>query len=447
MNHALDLAPDGVLAQGVVVDAGAQLDDVAGVVFHHLVAAQYVAVAQTHFAAQGQALPASGGHFGKVISFDDDFRADGHFAAAEFRVLRVEVGAAALRAVEVGNHHLERIQHRHDPWRTRFQIVAHGGFQHRHIDDVFALGNADALGEFPQPFWRITTTTHAGNGGHARVVPAADALLVDQLQQLALAGNRVVQLQPGKFGLLRVAGDGDVVQHPVVQRAMVFKFQRAQGMGDAFQCVGNAMRVVVHRVDAPRVAGANVVSAADAVNHRVAQVDIGRGHVDLGAQHHRTIGELTGAHAREQVQIFCHGTVTVGAIFTRLGQRAAIFAHLLRRQIVNVSQPLVNQFHRVGIQLLEIIRRPAHIAVPGKTQPAHIVLNGQGVLFAFLFRVGVVETQIAGALIILRQTEIQANGFGMTDVQIAVRLRRKARGNAAVLAAGQIGVNHVADKV
>ena len=67
---------------------------------------------------------------------------------------------------------------------------------------------------------------------------------------------------------------GDVVQHPVVQRAVGFKFERTQGMRDAFDGIGNAVRVVVHRVDAPFVAGVVVMGAADAVDDGVAHIDV-----------------------------------------------------------------------------------------------------------------------------------------------------------------------------
>ena len=140
-------------------------------------------------------------------------------------------------------------------------------------------------------------------------------------------------------------------------------------------------------------------------------------------------------------------TLAIRAVPACLGQRAAIFAHLIRRQVVDIRQSLVDQFDRELVQLLEIIGCPAHLAVPLKTQPAHVVLYGLGVFLVFLFRVGVVEAQVAFALIILRQTEVQADGFGMADMQISVRFGRKARDDAAVLAAGQIGIDDRADEV
>jgi hypothetical protein len=96
-----------------------------------------------------------------------------------------------------------------------------------------------------------------------------------------------------------------------------------------FQRVGNAVRVVVHRVDAPGIAGADVVRPLDAVDHRIAQVDVGRGHVDLGAQGLAAVGELARLHAPEQVEILLDRAVAEGAVAPLLGQRAAVLAHLL----------------------------------------------------------------------------------------------------------------------
>lgn len=58
-------------------------------------------------------------------------------------------------------------------------------------------------------------------GGHTGCVPAGDVALFDQLTQLALAHHSVVNPQPGELNLTGlVIGDGDVVDHPVVQGAV-----------------------------------------------------------------------------------------------------------------------------------------------------------------------------------------------------------------------------------
>ena len=81
-----------------------------------------------------------------------------------------------------------------------------------------------------------------------------------------------------------------------------------------------AVREVVHRIDAPLVAGAVMLGVQDAVHHRVAHVEVGRRHVDLGAQGARAVGELAGLHAREQVEVLLDGAVAVRALLAGLGE-------------------------------------------------------------------------------------------------------------------------------
>ena len=69
-------------------------------------------------------------------------------------------------------------------------------------------------------------------------------------------------------------------------------------MGDALQRVLNGVGEVVHGVDAPLVALAVVVHMADAVEHRVAHIEVAGGQVDLGPQGILALGEFSGAHPR-----------------------------------------------------------------------------------------------------------------------------------------------------
>ena len=62
--------------------------------------------------------------------------------------------------------------------------------------------------------------------------------------------------------------------------------------------------------------------------------------------------------------------------------------------------------------------------------------------------VGIVETQIAGTVISLRDSEIQTDGLGMSDMKITVRLRRETRDDPAVApACGDICIDDLADKI
>ena len=114
------------------------------------------------------------------------------------------------------------------------------------------------------------------------------------------------QVQPGKLDLRRMEVHVHVVEHPVVELAVVLELERAQGVRDAFQGVGEAVGEVVHRVDAPRVAGAVVRGVPDAVEHRIAHDDVGGGHVDPRPQHVRSVRELPGPHAPEEIQVLGH---------------------------------------------------------------------------------------------------------------------------------------------
>jgi hypothetical protein len=65
-----------------------------------------------------------------------------------------------------------------------------------------------------------------------------------------------------------------------------------------------------------------------------------------------------------------------------------------------------------------------------KPSQLHGFLDGVDVLLLFLLGVGVVEAQVAGAAVGLRQAEVQADALGVADVQVAVGLGREARADA-----------------
>ena len=66
--------------------------------------------------------------------------------------------------------------------------------------------------------------------------------------------------------------DAQLVQQPVIQRPVVLKLQRADGMGDPFDGIGLAVGEVIGGVNTPLVAGPVVVRSQDSINHRVPKV-------------------------------------------------------------------------------------------------------------------------------------------------------------------------------
>ena len=84
---------------------------------------------------------------------------------------------------------------------------------------------------------------------------------------------------------------------------------------------------------------------------------------------------------------------------------------------------------------------------PVVAEPAHVGLDRVDVLLLFLDRVRVVEAQVAVAAELRGDAEAERDRLGVTDVQIAVRLGRKARDDLGVLSGGDVGGDDLANEV
>ena len=78
----------------------------------------------------------------------------------------------------------------------------------------------------------------------------------------------------------------------------------------------------------------------------------------------------------------------------------------------------------------------------------HVCFNGFHKLDIFLAGIGIIKAQITEPVELSGETEIETDGFRMTDMQIAVRLRRKPRVNpAAVLVLPNVLDNYISNKM
>ena len=270
--------------------------------------------------------------------------------------------------------------------------------------------------------------------------------LGDQRVELALAGQRILELQPRKLDLDRPRRGFEVVENPVVERAMIFEFERAKRMGDALDRIRQAVGEIVQRVDTPVVAGIVMGDVPNPVQHRVAHLDVGRIHVDLRAQHVFAVGVLVVFHRFEQLQIFLDAAVAVGALATGFGQRAAVGADVVGALAVDIGLALLDQIDREVVQLAEVIRSE-RVAVPFETEPLDVAPDRVDVLLFLFFRVGIVETQVAVTVVIARDAEIEANRLGVPDMQVTVGLRRESSDDGIHLAGGEVGVDDIADEI
>ncbi len=289
MDRPLHLAAIGgaAAARRRIVGA-AQLDDLAGGVLHDLFALHDVAPAQADFAAGGEAEELLRRILEEVVALDPELAPEEDRTGPRRRVLgvvdRLELLELALRPVD--ERDLERIEDRHAAQRRAVELLAHAVLEESVLDHRLLLGDADALAEIADRRRRVAAPADAGERRHARVVPARDDAVLHETQQLALREHGVGDVQARELDLARRV-DAERGDEPVVERAVVLELERADRVRDALDRVRLAVRPVVHRVDAPAVAGAVVTGMQDAVHHRVAQVDVARRHVDLRPQHAR----------------------------------------------------------------------------------------------------------------------------------------------------------------
>ena len=137
------------------------------------------------------------------------------------------------------------------------------------------------------------------------------------------------------------------------------------------------------------------------------------------------------SHALKKGQVLFRGTVPVGAFLPRLCQGPPVFPDLLGVEIIHIGFSLPDQPERELIELLKIVGGIVLPIFPVKTEPTDIGLDGLHVFDVLLAGIRVVEAQIAEAFELQRKAEIEADGLGVTDVEVAVGLRRKARVNPA----------------
>ena len=185
-----------------------------------------------------------------------------------------------------------------------------------------------------------------------------------------------------------------------------------------------------------------VVGLQNTIQHRVAHVDVGRRHVDLGPQRVLPVFEFPAPHAAKEIETLRRRPIAIGARLTRLGECAAIFANLVGVQAADVGVPLLNQLLGPLVQLLEIVRGVELAIVPTEAQPADVLFNGVDVLDVFLGGIRIVEAEVALAAELLGDAEVEADRFRVPDVQIAIGLGRKAGHHFATVLAGLLILGH-----
>ena len=273
-------------------------------------------------------------------------------------------------------------------------------------------------------------------------------VIVHQLHEFALAHHRVGEVEAVEFVLVGAWVDGQLLDEPIVEGAVGDEFQGAEAVGDAFDGIFQAVGPVVEGVDFPGVAGAVVVIELDAVHQRVAHQHVFVGHVDFGAQDAAAGFAVTGLHFAEELEVFLDAAPTEGAVDAGAFDGAAVGTDGFAVLVVDVGQALFDQQLGPGVHLLEIIRGVTHLQLLTAGEPFDVADDGIHVFDVFLTGVGVVKTQAANAVEFVGDAEVEADGFGVANVQVAVGFGRETGdhrcGNLALF---EVIGHYLADKV
>jgi hypothetical protein len=108
-------------------------------------------------------------------------------------------------------------------------------------------------------------------------------------------------------------------------------------------------------------------------------------------------------------------------------------ADFLRAQAINVGLAALDKLHGVLVELLKIVRGIKQPIIPVEAEPVDVFLHRLDVLYILFSGVGVIEAQIAQSAELGGDAKVQADGLGVANVQIAIRLRREARMNAPTI--------------
>src|SRR5581483_10524050 len=153
--------------------------------------------------------------------------------------------------------------------------------------------------------------------------------------------------------------------------------------------------------------------------------------------------KLPRLHPAKEIEILFRGAIAVRRFLPRLGQRAAIFAHLLGAEAVDVRLAVRDEVLGPFIELVEVVGRVAML-LPREAEPAYILFDRVDVLDVFLRRVRVVIAEIAPAA---ELAEIETDRFRMADVQIAVRLRREPRDHGLIAAGAEVFIDDLTNEI
>ena len=185
----------------------------------------------------------------------------------------------------------------------------------------------------------------------------------------------------------------------------------------------DGMSKVIHRVNAPFISGIVMGHMSHTIDNRITHIHVWRSHINLCAEYFLSIRIFSGFHILEQLQVLFHASVTVRAVLSRLGQSSAVLADLLCSQVTHISFSFFDQLYSCLIHLIKIVGRKEQTIFPVSPQPLDIFLDRIYELHLLFGRI--IKTHVELTIVLLSQSIVQQDGFCMSNMQVAIRLRRK----------------------
>src|ERR1043165_8623853 len=105
--------------------------------------------------------------------------------------------------------------HTHHAWHDLIQVLTQKIFELLQLSNAIRLRDTDTRDKVADGSGSVTAAAHAGEGWHARIVPAFDVSFFNQLQQLAFAEQRIREREPVKLVLPR-RKDAELFNKPVI---------------------------------------------------------------------------------------------------------------------------------------------------------------------------------------------------------------------------------------
>ena len=219
------------------------------------------------------------------------------------------------------------------------------------------------------------------------------------------------------------------VKKPVVQRAMIFKFQSTDRMGDPFDRIRLSVSKIIHGIDAPRVACPVMLCVKNAIDNWISHIQIWRCHIDFCSKHARAILEFSCPHTFKQVQVFFNRTISIRAILARLCQGAAVLSDLICAKVAHVRLTVFYELNSIFMELLKVVRCIKLPILPIESKPPDVLFDRFHIFYLLLAWIGVIKSQVTNAPKLLGKPKIEADRFGVSNMQIAIGFRWKSRMN------------------